>query len=118
MLQCHTPLLAVACLEVASVITSIKVGPLHLARCAPGGHRRFLDKMLKDGDAVMKTGRDNQKFLAALVEYDDPVEMLYRLVDPKARVPPPITEHNRPGLRYSLTRLLSKLPRSVHGSIP
>ncbi len=42
----------------------------------------------------MKPGRDAQKFLAALVEYDDPVEMLYRLVDPKARVPPARVSRN------------------------
>jgi hypothetical protein len=46
-------------------------------------HRRFFDKVVKDGNASFSGTRDGQKFLSAIVEYEDKVDLLYCLMSPK-----------------------------------
>lgn len=41
-------------------------------------HRQFFDKLMKDGEVLFQT-HHAEKFMAAILEYQDPVDLLYRM---------------------------------------
>jgi hypothetical protein len=47
--------------------------------------RPFFDKLVRDGAAPYDAQRDGPRFMAAVLEYDDPVDCLYRLTNPRVR---------------------------------
>ena len=49
-------------------------------------NRRFFDKVLLDAGASFSRARDGPRFMDALLEFDDEVDLLYRLTNPKARM--------------------------------
>lgn len=61
-------------------------GPRHGSSGHAGSHlRKFFDKVMKDGSARFDASSDGPKFMAAVLEYDDHVDLLYRLTSPKVR---------------------------------
>lgn len=49
--------------------------------------RKFFDKCMRDGNATFNTA-DAMRFLAHMPNYDDRMQLLYRLLDPKVRAHP------------------------------
>jgi hypothetical protein len=47
--------------------------------------RRFFDKVTLDAGATIEAARDGERFLEAILAHDDKIDLLYRLVSPKAR---------------------------------
>lgn len=53
---------------------------------ASGRLRRMFDKLMRNGDAAFDRNRDGAKFLQAMIDYDDPVDLLYRMTNRQVRV--------------------------------
>ncbi|GFR50032.1 hypothetical protein Agub_g12193 [Astrephomene gubernaculifera] len=64
-------------------------------RVSGGNSRKFFDKVTLNKDVPWDPRRDGPKFMLALLEYSDPVEMLYRLTNPN--------EHGAARLKSALT---------------
>jgi hypothetical protein len=62
-----------------------------------GNLRRYFDKLSKDGDASLTGERDASQFLQACMTYDDRMELLFRLGNPKVR-------------RWGRTEVAARLP--------
>ena len=48
--------------------------------------RRMFDKLMKDKSAEFDSERDGLRFIQAVLEYEDPVELLYRMTSPRVRL--------------------------------
>lgn len=61
-----------------------RVGPQQ-RRESHGGSvdRPFFDKLMKDEKAKLQSEADAKRFIQCLVQYDDPLELLFRLTDPQ-----------------------------------
>jgi hypothetical protein len=46
-------------------------------------NRRFFDKMMKSNDVTFNAAQHGAKFLAAMLEFDNPVDLLIRMTDPQ-----------------------------------
>ncbi|KAG2495742.1 hypothetical protein HYH03_006339 [Edaphochlamys debaryana] len=71
-----------------------------LPRGAPN-LRRFFDKVTKQHDAAWSPSKDGPRFLDAVLEYDDPIDLLYRLTHPSeagaARLKSALMDAGSPG---------------------
>jgi hypothetical protein len=47
--------------------------------------RRMFDKLMKQKDAPFDRERDGPRFMQAVIDYDDPVDLLYRMTSPQVR---------------------------------
>lgn len=64
----------------SSVVSCLSLFAGHTAQ-----FRQFLDKLLKDGNATFQA-HHAERFIAALLEFQDPVDLLYRLTSAKVCV--------------------------------
>ena len=49
-------------------------------------HRKFFDKMMLNPTISVMDQKNAERFLAAMVEYDNPLELLYRMTDERVNV--------------------------------
>ena len=55
---------------------------------APPGHSgRFFGKVIMDPSATFEPRRDGPRLLQAAIAYNDKLDLLYRLMNPRVRLP-------------------------------